>query len=447
MNQTDNRANRQQVETIIQARWVIPVQPEGVIIDDGCVVVDQGRILAVGSQAECAQKYYSENVIDRSHHVLIPGLINAHTHAAMSLLRGYADDLPLMNWLQNHIWPAETKWVDESFMQVGTELAIAEMIQGGTTCFNDMYFFPDVVAKVAQKAGIRASVGMIVIDSPTIWAQKTDEYIRKGLEVHDAFRHDPLVQTAFAPHAPYTVPDEALKRISMLADELDVQIHMHVHETEFEVMSSVAQHGVRPLERLEHLGLLTPRLQAVHMTQLLPGEMDVVAECGVSVVYCPESNMKLASGAAPIDKLIDAGVNIALGTDGASSNNNLDMLGEMQSAALLAKNQSGDASALPAAKALRAATLGGANALGIGAEVGSIEVGKVADLVAVDLMKPATWPVYSPLSHLVYSASRDQVSDVWVNGKRLLVEGRLTGINLPELMQKSALWGAKIGSH
>lgn len=446
-SQSKTRAkSRQAVDTIIHARWIIPVQPSG-LLENSSVVIDAGRIVAVLPRKDCEQQYQSANTVERPHHVLIPGLINAHTHAAMSLLRGFADDLPLMDWLQNHIWPAESKWVDEAFVHDGTQLAIAEMIRGGTTCFNDMYFFPDVVAKVVSETGIRANIGMIVIDSPTVWAQDADEYIRKGLEVFDANRNEARIQMSFAPHAPYTVSDEALERLRILADELDVSIHMHIHETAFEVESSLAQYGMRPLERLDKLGLLTSRLQAVHMTQLLPGEIGVLAERGVSVVHCPESNMKLASGIAPIHLLNEAGVNIAIGTDGASSNNNLDMFGEMQTAALLAKNESADASAFAAETALYAATLGGAKALGLEHEVGSLEAGKAADLVAVDLMQPSSWPVYQPVAQIVYAVSRDQVSDVWVAGNQLLNDAELTQQDQTAILQTAANWAEKIAGN
>ena len=438
---------KQTVDTLINVGWVIPVAPSNAVLPQHCVAIDAGHIINVLPSDQAAIQYTADEIIDLPQHALIPGLINAHTHASMTLLRGYANDLPLMDWLQNHIWPAETKWVSEAFVTAGAKLAIAEMLRGGTTCFNDMYFFPNAVAAAAIDAGIRASVGMIVLDTPSIWAQNADEYIDKGLAVHDSVRHTSLITTAFSPHAPYTVSDEPLKRIQILADELDVPVHMHVHETEFEVQSSMAQFGMRPIERLDQLGLLTPRMQAVHLTQLLPGEIEALAERGVSAIHCPESNMKLASGASPIDALSKAGVNIAIGTDGAASNNDLDMFGEMRTAALAAKAESGDASAFAAHQALEAATLGGARALNLDQQTGSIEVGKAADLVAVDLAKPATWPVYNALDHLVYSASRDQVSDVWVAGKRLLHDSQLQTLNEAQILQEASDWGARIAQN
>jgi len=411
------------IDLIIYARWVVPVRPREEVLENMGVVVNKGKIVCLLPRQECERCYTAGEVVERPHGVLIPGLINAHTHASMSLLRGYADDLPLMKWLSEYIWPAEAKWVDERFVEFGAELAILEMIKGGTTCFNDMYFFPDVVARVAKNSGIRASVGMIVIDFPTVWAQNSDEYLDKGMAVHDAYRHESRISTTFAPHAPYTVSDAPLERIRMFADELDVQIHMHMHETEHEVEESLAQYGVRPLERLDRLGLLTPRLQAIHLTQLLPGEIETLAGRGVHAVHCPQSNMKLASGVSPVSAMREAGIPLAIGTDGASSNNDLDMFGEMQSAALMAKHDTLNAEALPAFDALEAATLGGARALAIDSITGSIEPGKAADLVCVDLKQAASWPVYHPVAQLVYAVARDQVGDVWVEGECLLKEG------------------------
>ena len=431
---------------MIGARWVIPVEPEGAVLEDHAVVVRGGRIEALLPAAEARAAHPDAEQVRLDRHVLIPGLINAHTHAAMSLLRGLADDLPLMTWLREHIWPAEARWVSEVFVHDGTLLALAEMIRGGTTCFNDMYFFPEVTARLATQAGMRAVVGMIVIDFPSAWARDADEYLEKGLALHDNLKDDPLVHTAFAPHAPYTVADAALERIRVLADELEVPVHMHVHETATEVAEAVNATGRRPLARLDEVGLLSPALAAVHMTQLEPAEIGRLAETGVRVVHCPQSNMKLASGACPVAALQAAGVPVALGTDGAASNNDLDMLEEMRTAALLAKLTAGDAAAVPAAAALRMATLDGARALGLAEETGSLVPGKAADLVAVDLGEPETEPVYNPLSELVYSAARSQVTDVWVAGRALMRERRLLTLDLDEIRARAAAWGARIAA-
>jgi len=430
-----------EIDSLHHARWVIPVEPESAVLEHHSVAVHEGRIVDVLPRDEAAQRYRASTTFELHAHALIPGLVNAHTHAAMSLLRGLADDLPLMDWLKNHVWPAEGRWVNEEFVHDGTQLAVAEMLRGGTTCFNDMYFFPDTTARVASNAGMRATVGLILIDFPTAWASGPEEYLAKGLEVHDQYRYDPLIGTAFAPHAPYTVSDAPLERMRTLADELDLPVHMHVHETAHEVENAG---GVRPLERLHGLGLVSPSLLAVHMTQLTESEISRFANAGGRVVHCPESNLKLASGFCPVQRLDEAGVLVALGTDGAASNNDLDMFGEMRTAALLAKAVSGDASALPAHRALRMATLNGALALGRGEELGSLEPGKWADLVAVRLDELESEPVYNPVSQLVYATGRHQVTDVWVAGRHLLNNRELTTLDPAEVAARARQWGRQI---
>jgi 5-methylthioadenosine/S-adenosylhomocysteine deaminase len=434
----------QTIDSLIHARWIVPVEPDGAIYEQHSLAVNEGRILEIlpAAQARAAYKAAVEHDLDQ--HLLIPGLVNAHTHAAMTLLRGIADDLPLDEWLDRHIWPAESRWVNEEFVHDGTQLAIAEMLRSGTTCFNDMYFFPDVTARAAAHSGIRACVGLIVLDFPTVWAQDADEYISKGLAIHDRYRGDPLVSTLFAPHAPYTVSDRPLEHIRVLADELDIGIHMHVHETADEVGKAVELTGRRPLARLQELGVASPALLAVHMTQLTTEEISQYAESGGHIVHCPESNMKLASGLAPVAELSRAGVNVALGTDGAASNNDLDMLGEMRSAALLGKAVSGDASALPAAAVLRMATLNGAQALGLGEHTGSLTPGKWADLAAIDMNALESRPLYDPVSQLVYACSREQVTDVWVAGQHLLKERRLTTLDGHEILERAHAWEERI---
>ncbi len=433
-----------QVETLIHARWIIPVVPDNLVLEHHALAIDEGRIVAILPSAQADQQFQAKTVHRLDHHALIPGLVNSHTHAAMSLMRGLADDLHLMDWLNNHIWPAEAKWVSPEFVYEGTQLAIAEMIRGGTTCFNDMYFFPEQTARAADHAGMRARVSLIMIDFPSAYAGNADEYLRKGLELHDQLHHHPLVGCAFGPHAPYTVSDAPLQRIVTLAEELDLQIQMHVHETAHEVAEAANTSGKRPIERLKNLGLLSPRLQAVHMTQLTDEEIELIAKNRVHVVHCPESNLKLASGFCPVDKLIKAGINVALGTDGAASNNDLDLFGEMRMAALLAKAVSGDASALPAATALRVATLNGAKALGLETEIGSLQVGKWADVVAVHMESIETQPIYHPVSQLVYATGRDKVRDVWVAGRHLLKDGLLTTLDEQSLIQKAGQWRARI---
>lgn len=424
----------------IHAGWVIPVEPQTQVLKAHTVVIEDQLIKAIIPRTSWRAPDSDCIEIERPGHVLIPGLINTHTHAAMSLFRGMADDRPLMEWLENHIWPAEAKFVQRDFVRDGTRLAAAEMLLGGTTCFNDMYFFADETAAAAIEANIRAVVGMIVIGFPTNWAADTDEYFHKGQAVHDQYREHPLIKTAFAPHAPYTVDNAALARVATLAEELDVGIHMHVHETEFEVANSITEHGVRPLQRLTSLGVVSPRLNAVHMTALDDSDIETVARHGVHVTHCPESNLKLASGFCPVRKLRQANINIALGTDGAASNNDLDMLGETQTAALLAKAVAEDPSALPAHAALAMATINGARALGLDQQTGSLEPGKQADVVAVDLERAATQPLYDPCSQLVYSASRDAVTDVWVGGRAVVTDSRLNHLDLGEILAAAERW-------
>jgi 5-methylthioadenosine/S-adenosylhomocysteine deaminase len=434
------------VDTLIHARWIIPVEPESVTLENYTLVIDDGRIIDLLPTGLANQQYQGRTSENLQHHALLPGLINCHTHAAMTLMRGIADDLPLIEWLQNHIWPLEQKWMNAAFVKDGTDLAIAEMIQGGTTCFNDMYFFPEITAEQAIRHGIRASVGLIVIDFPTVWAENSCAYIEKGLAVHDQLSRHPLISTPFAPHAPYTVSNEPLQKIKILADELDLPIHMHVHETQHEIEQQQQQTGQRPLQRLHELGLLDPSFIAVHMTQLTDDEITLFAESGAHIVHCPESNLKLASGFCQVAKCLAAGINVALGTDGAASNNDLDMFGEMRTAALLGKAVAGDAGAIPAMTALRMATINGARALGLDNETGSLTIGKAADVIAIDLSYLETQPLYCPVSQIVYAASRRQVTDVWVAGKRLLRQQHLTTVNVDELKSKIAEWHQRLSA-
>ncbi|MDX1655765.1 MAG: TRZ/ATZ family hydrolase [Candidatus Competibacteraceae bacterium] len=433
-----------QIDTLIEARWIIPVEPSDTILEDHALAIRGGRIQALLPSREARQRFSPTHHFNLHRHVLIPGLVNVHTLAAMGLLRGLADDLPLMTWLNDHIWPAETRWVNPDFVADGTRLSMAEMLRGGITCFNDMYFFPDITAREVQACGMRAMVGLIVIDFPSAWAGSADEYLAKGQAVHRDLAGQDLVTAALAPHAPYTVGDGPLTRVRELAEELDVPIHIHVHETAFEVEQAQQQQGRRPLARLAELRLLSPRLLAVHMTQLNEGDIELMTAAGAHVAHCPESNLKLASGFCPVARLAAAGINVALGTDGAASNNDLDMLGEMRTAALLGKGVAGDAAALPAHRVLAMATLNGARALGLGEQIGSLSPGKWADITAVDLGILETEPLYNPVSALVYAASRQQVSDVWVAGRQLLRQRELTTLDIQAIRRRARDWQARI---
>ncbi|MES3006178.1 MAG: TRZ/ATZ family hydrolase [Pseudomonadota bacterium] len=433
-----------QIDLLIHARWIIPVNGTQSVLEEHSIAVHAGCILELLPTQSSKQRYSATEEFNLHEHALIPGLINAHGHAAMSLLRGTADDLPLHTWLQDFIWPMESRWVNEQFVYEGTQLAIAEMLLCGTTCFADMYFFPDAAARAAKEIGIRAQLCCPVLDFPSAWAADADEYISKTTELHDTYRHHPLINVAFGPHAPYTVSDAPLLKIAVLAEEMDVQIHMHVHETAQEVNDAKAATGKRPLQRLAELGLVTPRLLCVHATQLTDAEIALLHDNGASVVHCPESNLKLASGFCPVAKLYSADVNVALGTDGAASNNDLDMLSEMRTAALLGKAVAGDASAVPAHQALQMATLNGARALGMDDRIGSLEPGKLADIVAIRMDTFNAMPVYNPLSHLVYSTQSSQVSHVWVGGRLLVDGGQLTTIDTQSLRSNTLAWQTHI---
>ena len=433
-------------DLLIEAGWVVPVEPHGVVLEDHAVAVSNGVIVAVLPRAEARARFQAAQVVSRPGSVLVPGLVNAHCHNPMTLLRGVADDLPLMTWLQQHIWPIEGQVIGPDFVADGIELAVAEMVRGGTTACAENYFFPDVQAATYSRLGFRAMVGLPVIDFPTAWARTQDEYFEKGLEVHDNWRRNPLVSTCFVPHAPYTVNDAAFERIRMLSDQLDLVVHCHIHETAHENTEAMKQHGSRQLARLDRLGLVNDRLMAVHMTDLTDAEIALCAERGVSVAHCPESNLKLASGFCPTHRLHQAGVNLALGTDGCASNNDLDMFGEMRTAALLAKGVSGDASALDAASTLRAATLGSARAMGLGDRTGSIEPGKLADLTCVDMDPLETQPMYHAISQLVYATGRHQVSDVWIGGVRKLDAGALVDMDVPAIRAKTRQWRERIAA-
>jgi 5-methylthioadenosine/S-adenosylhomocysteine deaminase len=434
----------QTIDLLVCPRYLVPVEPAGRVLEDAALAVDGDRILAVLPRAEAEARYAPRERLALPQHAVLPGLVNAHTHAAMSLMRGLADDLPLMDWLSQHIWPTEGAHVSPAFCADGVDLAMAEMIKSGTTCFNDMYFFPDVTAERVRRAGMAAVVGLIVIDFPTAWAKDADEYIHKGREVHDALHGDPRVRTIFAPHAPYTVSDAPLRKLRIFATELGIGVHMHVHETAGEVAMAVDAGGPRPWQRLRQLDLPGPDFLAVHMTQLTPAEIVEAGEHRISVAHCPESNLKLASGFCPVAALLKAGVNVALGTDGAASNNDLDLLGEMRTAALLAKAVAQDAAAFGAPQALHAATLGGARALGLEAEIGSLLPGKRADFIALDLGQLSTQPLYNVLSQIVYASGREQVTHSFVAGRALMRDRVLTTLDEAAILARAAEWRARI---
>jgi len=437
----------QNVQTLIHGNCIVPVcsdKNNQRVLSEYSIAIQDGRILDILKTEDAKQKYSSATDINYTHHIIIPGLINSHTHAAMSLFRGLANDLPLMEWLQNHIWPAEQKWVNEEFVQLGTQLAMAEMLRGGVTCFNDMYFYAETTAHEATKSGMRAHIGMILLDFPTQYASNADEYFSKGLALQDQYKANPLVKCTFAPHAPYTVSNPPLERVAMLANELELPVHIHLHETQDEISQSIEHYKMRPIQRLNEIGLINSNLIAVHMTQLQEEEMDLFAENNANIVHCPQSNQKLASGFCQTQQLLDKNINLAIGTDSCASNDDLDMLSEMHSAALLAKVVANDAAALPAYDTLRCATINAAKALGMDQDIGSIEIGKSADLCVIDIDTLEAQPLYDPVGHLVYATQRNQVSDVWVAGKQLLSNRELLTLDQHEIMAKTKQWNQKI---
>jgi 5-methylthioadenosine/S-adenosylhomocysteine deaminase len=437
--------NMQHCDTLILPHWCVPVVPAETILTGHAVAVRDGRIIDLLPFADARKKYRPGVTVERPDHVLIPGLINAHTHAAMTLFRGIADDMPLERWLTDGIWPNERRWASAEMVRDGTRHAIAEMLLSGVTCFSDQYFFPEIVAETAAELHMRAMVGTPVIDFATAWAKDASEYLSKGSElVHDRYADDPLISSCFAPHSTYVLSDETFTELRVLADQLDTRVQIHLHETAHEVEDAVRATGRRPFERLADLGLVNSSLMAVHAVHMTDEEIHRMADAGVSVTHCPKSNLKLASGIARVPTMLAAGVNVALGTDGAASNNVLDLLGEMQTAALLAKCVAANAAVLRAPEALRMATIDGARALGLAECTGSIEVGKWADLACVDLRGINSQPLYDPVSQLVYTAHPEQVCDVWVAGRQQVEGHRLTQIDEADIFQRSSEWQRRI---
>lgn len=432
------------IDEIIHARWLLPVEPADLVLENHALAVRDGRILGIAPSADAGRQWQAAREYRLDRHILMPGLVNAHGHAAMTLLRGLADDHALMEWLQDWIWPAEGRFVGEDFVRAGTRLAIAEMLRSGTTCFSDMYFFPDVAAEAVIDTGVRAQIAFPILEHPTAWARSADEYLSKGLQVRDRFKSNPRLGFAFGPHAPYTNSDATLARVAVLAAELDAPVQIHLHETAGEVAESVSTRGLRPLERLARLGLLSPRLQAVHMTQISPSDMALLVRERVHVVHCPSSNLKLASGFCPTRDLLAAGVNVCIGTDGAASNNGLDLFAEARLAALVAKGASGDPTALSAHAALRMATIAGAEALGFADRIGSLTAGKDADMIAVDVDLLGCQPVYDPHSALIYTAGAHRVSHAWVEGRLLLDEGVPLAHDTQSLLEAARAWRDRI---
>lgn len=434
-------------DLVIEARWIAMVVANQAVLENHAVVVQAGVIVDVLPTLEARQKYTATSLVCLEDHVLIPGLINCHTHAGMSLMRGLADDVALMPWLEQHIWPAEHAVVSERYVQDATLLACAEMLSGGITCFNEMYFYPQATAIATTQAGMRANLGLVVIDFPSAYASDADDYLQKGFDAHDGWRNNALITSSIAPHAPYTVSNQTLQKVVTYAEQLGLGIHTHLHETLDEIVKSEAQYGLRPIQRLAEFGLLGPNLVAAHCVHLLANEIELLAEHGCHIAHCPSSNLKLASGIAPLTQLLAQGINVGLGTDGAASNNRLDVFAEMRLSALLAKGISGDATVVPAHQALAMATINAARAMGLDHKIGSIEVGKLADLAAVKLNDIATAPYYDPISHLVYACGREHVTHTWVAGELRYSNGVYSNIEPNELKEIINTWQPKLRQH
>jgi 5-methylthioadenosine/S-adenosylhomocysteine deaminase len=413
------------------------------------VLIESGKIAAIGPAELLMERYAEAERVDLAGHLLVPGLINMHTHAAMSLLRGVGDDLPLERWLQERIWPAEGRLVSPEFVFDGTVIAANEMLLGGVTLFQDMYFYPESCARAVLAMGMRSVVGLPVLEFSTPYASSAAEYIRKGLECRDLYRGESSVSFALAPHAPYTVSDSSFREVAGLSAELGMPVSCHIHETAHEIAESLKQYGVRPLERLESLGVLGPDFIAVHAVHSSASDIELLVKYGVSVAHCPHSNLKLGSGIAPVASMLAAGVRVGIGTDGSASNNRLDLIAELRTAALLAKGFSQQAATWPAHQVLRSVTIDAAAALGVDHNIGSIEIGKCADVVSIDFSGPSSQPVYDPVSHFVYCAGRDLVSNVWIEGRSVVrkrqVVSEAARRTVEEVTVRQPVWHNSIG--
>ena len=431
-------------DLMIEARYLAPMVGNIQLLAQHAVIIQSGIIIELLPIADARKKYTATSLVCLDEHVLIPGLINLHSHAAMSLMRGIADDLPLMTWLEKHIWPTEKAVVSERYVKDATLLACAEMLAGGITCFNDMYYYPKESAAAAKQAGMRANLGLVVLEFPTSYASDADDYLQKGFEAHDSWRGDSLISSSIAPHAPYTVSNQTFEKVITYAEQLSLGIHTHLHETQGEITQSEAQYGLRPIQRLASFGLLGPSLVAAHCVHLQNQEMEMLAEYGCHVAHCPTSNLKLGSGIAPIAALLNKNINIGLGTDGVASNNRMDMFAEMRLSALLAKGVNEDPTVVTAHQVLQMATINAAKALGQDDRIGSIEVGKLADLTAVKLDDLMASPYYDPISHLIYACGREHVTHTWVAGELRYCSGTYTNIDVQELREVIDNWQPKL---
>jgi 5-methylthioadenosine/S-adenosylhomocysteine deaminase len=427
-------------DLLVAAPWLLPMTSELPILRDTGLAIRKGRIVAVGPSADLRRQFKPVSELDLSHHVVLPGLINAHGHAPMTLLRGAGEDQSLQAWLHETIWPLEKKLMSPEFVRLGSDLAIAEMLKSGTTLFADMYFFPEIVAAAAKTAGMGCEIAFPVIEMPNAYSEHAQACFHKGLELHDHYRHDELVRIAIGPHAPYTVTRANLEKTGMYAAELDLSVQIHLHENAQEVADAHATNGMSNIALLGEIGLLGPQLQAVHMTEVDDADFELLCDTRTNVIHCPSSNMKLASGYCDIEKMLKGGITLGIGTDGAASNNHLDMFNEIHLAALMAKHESANPEAGHAATLLHMATAGGAAALGLGDELGCLEPGKRADFIAVDLRRVRMLPLYDPYAALVHGGAGHAVDHVFVNGEHLLDCGELVRLSETELVDRVQHW-------
>jgi len=425
------------VDLIVSGGTVVTLDAQRRVIEDGAVAVADGRIVAVGARAEVVGRFTARAVVDARGAAVIPGLVNGHTHVPMSLFRGIADDLDLNEWLTKYIFPAEAKNVTEEFVRAGTQLGLAEMIRGGTTTYCDMYYFEDAVAEETERAGVRALLGETVIDFPVpdnkTWPDAM-AYVERFVK---RWKGNRLITAAVAPHAPYTVSEAHLREVRSFSDRTGAPVVTHVAETRKEVEDVTRDHGARPVEYLARIGFLSPRTVAAHTVHLTEGEINLLKQNGVGCVHNPQSNMKLASGVAPVPQMLRAGVLLGLGTDGAASNNDLDMWEEMDTAAKLHKLSSNDPKVVTAEEALALATINGARALHMEGQIGSLEGGKRADIVVVGLDSLHQTPRYNVYSHLVYATKASDVRTVVIEGRVVMRERRLLTLNEALIKQKA----------
>ena len=436
--------NKKNASIIISASWIFTSNSEGQLLSDYSIVIENDKIIDLVPQDKVFDEYEANDTYQLTDHILIPGLINTHTHAAMSLFKGFADDLPLQDWLNDYIWPAEKEFINSSFVKDGSILALSEMIKSGVTTFNDMYFFPDATAEAVKELGVRSNIGLIVLDFPTNYATDPEDYLLKGFEFRDKWRNEELITTSIAPHAPYSVSDEAFTLINTYSEELSINIHTHLHETQWEIEDSIEKYGITPVQRLNNLGIIGPSLMAVHCVHLNDQDMATLAKNKVSIVHNPSSNMKLGSGISDIAKMLKQNLNISLGTDSSASNNRIDIMEEMRLAALLIKGSTKSPELFSANEAIKMATINGAKALGLESIIGSIEKNKKADLVAIDLNSIENQPIYNPLTTLVYSSSRSDVSYVWIDGEIKLKDKKLVKIDEERIIQLAKKWQRKL---